>query len=433
MSLFGKRIAGIATIATVGVLLFLGVTRPNPFATEHGYWAVFDSAQGLGQIDRDVRVAGVKVGTIGDVERTGDDVRVELILFDDYVIHRDARVAMRPHTLFEGSNFVDLAPGSPGAPVLGEGEEIPMAQTSNYVTLDEALRVLRPEIRSSLRDLAQVGSRTLRGKAITGTQRTLKAGPELTRSLGPAARAAQGPGRRELAGAVAGLADTVDAVAQRERDLVPLVRGANRTVAGLTVDAAVPLDAALAELPATLRELEATAPTLTSLIDRLDGLATQVNPALPELALAVSEATPVLERSIPVLERATPLIRDARLIARRLAKSKRGLLKMFGLLPGPLALFDEALKVMNEPTVHGAPAYRQLVAGGFAGLDGSFRGYQTPSQAMKTNGQAPGHALRISTYLAPDFFTSLATVPCASVEPISADAADLLESLGLCS
>lgn len=430
MSTFAKRIAGSIAIVVAVLLVVLGVARPNPLAERHAYWAVFDSAQGLGQIDRDVRIAGVKIGTIGDVEREGDDVRVELILEDDYAVHEDARVEMRPHTLFEGSNFVDLDLGSPRAPLLAEGGVIPREQTHNYVTLDEALRILRPEIRTSLRELAETGSKTLRGKAIRGTQRTLKAGPDLTKALAPAARAAQGPQRRELAGAVAGLARTVDAVADREADLVPLQRGLNRTAAALTVEGAAPLDAALAELPVALGELERAAPPLTATIDRLDRLAAEINPALPDLALGLRDATPVLRRAIPVLTRATPLIADARLIAKRLGRARGGLLEMFGLLPGPLALFDEALEVINAPTIYGAPAYRQLVAGGFSGLDGVFRGYQTPEQAQKTNGQSPGHALRIGTYGGPGALGG--ATDCATIALISPEAAPVLEDLGLC-
>ena len=118
-----------------------------------------------------MRIAGVKVGTIGEVEREGDDVRVELILSEDYTLHKDARVDMRPHTLFEGSNFVDVSPGSPSAPVLEEGSTIPIEQTTNYVTLDQALRVLRPEIRKSLQDLAEVGSKNAQGRGDRGHSR----------------------------------------------------------------------------------------------------------------------------------------------------------------------------------------------------------------------------------------------------------------------
>lgn len=445
-SVAGRRLVGIAFLLIGGLILVVGVTKPKPFADEYVYWAEFDTAQGLGQIDRDIRVAGVKVGTMGEVVRDGDDVQVELIFEDDYTLHRDARVDMRPHTLFEGSNFVDVSPGSPSAPVLEPGATIPIEQTSNYVTLDEALRVLRPEIRTSLQDLAEVGSKTLKGDAVSGVQKTLRKAPALSKALAPAARAAQGSTRSELAGTIDGLSRTVDAVAEREGDLIPLTQRAGRTMAALTVDGGRALDAALVELPRALNELEATAPIATDLIDRLERLAVAITPALPELTLATRDAVPVLRRSIPVLLRATPIIEDARQLADRLGRAKGGLVEMFNLLPPTLRKFDRALDVINMTTAHGAPAYRQLLAA-FVGFDGIFSGYQTPSQ----NPGAPGHALRIATYFTPDSFADLGfpvsprttpaassftggieNVSCEEVREVSAKAADVVEREGLC-
>ncbi len=172
-----KRIFGIAAIVGGILIVALGVLRPNPLEQTQSYFAEFESAQGLGAIGRDVRLAGVNVGRIGSVERQGDNAIVELILTEDVPVHADARAEMRPHTLFEGSSFVELRPGTPGAPLLDEGGAIPREQTTNYVTLDEALRVLRPEIRQGLKVLARVGSRTLKGEAIEGIQRILKRAP----------------------------------------------------------------------------------------------------------------------------------------------------------------------------------------------------------------------------------------------------------------
>ena len=440
-SVAAKRAVGIATVLAGLLVIVLGVTKPQPFADKYTYWAEFDSAQGLGQIDRDVRIAGVKVGTIGEVERERDDVRVELILAEDHVLHTDARVDMRPHTLFEGSNFVDVSPGSPSAAVLEEGATIPIEQTTNYVTLDEALRVLRPEIRSSLQDLAEVGARTLKGDAIRGVQSTLKGAPDLTEALAPAARAAQGSTRTELTGAIQGFSATVDAVAEHEKDLIPLAQRASATAAALTTDGTAPLDDALVALPGTLRELRATAPVATDLVDRLDRLAVAITPALPDLALAAREAVPVIERALPVLVRSAPLVRDTRKLATRLGKAKGGLVEMFRLLPEPLSRFDEAFEVINSTTAHGAPAYLQLLAA-FVGFDGVFSGYQTQAQ----NPASPGHALRISTFVSPDAFEGTfgssprdasgaaehRSISCADVRAVSRSAARVLRANGSC-
>ena len=87
----------------VAIGIVLAATKPNPFADRQTIWAEFDSVHGLGSIDRDIRVAGVNEGEIGEVVRVGDDALVELEVSDEIVVHADAQVELRPHTLFEGS------------------------------------------------------------------------------------------------------------------------------------------------------------------------------------------------------------------------------------------------------------------------------------------------------------------------------------------
>ncbi len=327
--------------------MLLLLLQPNPFGSERSYWAEMDSAQGLATTGRDIRVAGVNVGEIGSVERDGDGARIELVLPKDISVHSDARVEMRPHLLFEGSSFVDLHLGSPSARALAPGAVIPRAQTSNYVTLDEALRVLRPRIRRDVAALSKAAATTLRGEAIEGLQRTLRAAPALTASLTGAARALQGPRRRELASTIRGTARTVEALAARERDLAPMLDRLARTTAGLATDNGAPLDAALARLPGTLRALDDAAPVLTNTIDRLDSFSAHAAPSLPALARALAGTRPVLGRAIPVLRRGTPVVRDAHRLATALAKAD-ALTEMLRLIPKPLGDLDGMLKQLLE-------------------------------------------------------------------------------------
>ncbi len=450
MSRATKRILGFLAIAG-GILIFvIGVTRPAPFKETHRYFAEFESVQGLGSIGRDIRVAGVNVGTLGSVEREGDDAVVELVLEQDISVHTDARVDMRPHTLFEGSSFVDLHPGSPSAPELPEEELIPREQTSNYVTLDEALRILRPEIRENLRELAATGSQTLRGKAILGIQRTLKAGPDLTRSLKGPARALQGSSRIELAAAVSGAAETLDAVATKEAELIPLAQRLNRTAAALTVDGGAPLDAAVAALPGALRELREAAPTLVGLVDRLDRFAIEAIPALPPLTAAVHAATPLVERSIPVLRDATPLIAAQRKITRRLSQTARPLTKLIQNEGKDVAetFGDSILPVLFADGIHGEPTYKQL-AQLFAAASAVFRPYQTQAQ----NPEGWGHVWNQAVYFDPTAVSGLLdaltdggivlpfeagapegeAVECDAIARVNPRAARKFESAGGCS
>ena len=437
MSLAGKRMLGAGMILGVILIVVLGVTKPNPFKDTRSYWAEFDTAQGLGAIARDVRVAGVRVGTIGAVEREGDNVRAELILFEDIPMHVDARAEMRPHTLFEGSNFVDLSPGSPSAANLEVGGLIPIEQTTSYVTLDEALRVLKPEIRNALRDLATVGAKTLKGEAIVGIQRTLEAGPGLTRHLEPAARAVQGSHRRELAGAITGISDTVDAVADQEDSLAPLVVNLNRTAASLVVDGGEPLDATLAAMPAALQELYETSPPVAELIAELATFSDQVVPALPPLAAALPIATPVLERAVPVLNDATPLVHDTRLLVKRLAEAGPGLTTMLSRINEALEKGEGKLDLLSEPSDLGIAASTQFLAS-LAGGDDAFAQFDQD-----------GHVWRVGSYVQPTALAGLAaaglpvgagtavssnpfTASCKDIARISPEAADLIEPWGAC-
>jgi phospholipid/cholesterol/gamma-HCH transport system substrate-binding protein len=397
LSLAAKRMIGFGALVAGILIVVLGVTQPNPFKDTTSYWVEFTSVQGLGAIGRDVRVAGINVGDIGDVKRDGDNAIVQINLDQDIPLHTDARADMRPHTLFEGSTFIDLSPGSPSAPLLEPGETIPIEQTSNYVTLDEALRVLRPEIRENLRELAEVGAKTLRGEAITGLQTTLKNSPELMRDLRGPVRALQGAHRVELEGAIAGMSRTVDAVAEHEADLIPLAEHTARTATALTVDGGRPLDQTLAVLPAALRELRDGAPELTGLVDRLDRFSVPVADALPDFTDAVHGATPLLAKSIPVLNGVTPLIGDLRKISGRLADASPSLAGLMRKLDPVTETFgDSVLPVLLQDSRRGPPTYEQLLAT-FSAADAVFRPYQTASQ----NPLGAGHVWNIGTYIDP--------------------------------
>jgi phospholipid/cholesterol/gamma-HCH transport system substrate-binding protein len=422
LSLAAKRMIGLGAIVGGILIIVLGVSQPNPFKDTRSYWVEFNSAQGLGAIGRDVRVAGINVGTVGEVEREGDNAVVQIELSDDsIVIKEDARADMRPHTLFEGSSFVDLSPGSPSAQELEEGGRIPIEQTSNYVTLDEAVRVLRPEIRESLKDLAGVGSRTLKEDAVEGIQTALKNSPELMRDLRGPMRALQGAKREELAGAIQGMSKTVDAVAEREDDLIPLAQRVNRTSAALTVDGGQPLDAAVAALPPTLRAVRDGAPELTGLIDRLDRFSVPVSAALPDFTEAIRGATPLLADSIPVLKRLGPMIGDLRKISERLADASPTLGDLMKVL-GPVSeTFGESvLPVLLQDSRRGPPTYQQLSAL-FAAADAVFKPYQTPEQSPL----GTGHFWNIGTYI--DFTGPIQGFFSTPAEDAAADCEQILQ------
>lgn len=424
----GRRAIGGAIIVAGLVVVAIAALRPDPFSDKRSYWAEFDSVQGLGSIDRDVRVAGANVGEIGAVERVGDNARVEIVLDGPQVeLHTDARADLRPHTLFEGTALIDLAPGSPSAPEMEEGGLIPRENTTVYVSLDEALRILREPVRKGARGLIRVSARSLNGAAIQGLQRTLRNAPELTRWLGPTARAAQGPTGVELAGAIDGLSDTVDDVAAREGELIPLARRANATLGALEVDGGRPLDQALAELPGALEELQRAGPPLARTVEGLGQLAAGVRPAIPDLKVSLKRIRPVLARSPAILKRAAPQLSQLRTVIERISLAAPSLREVIAaLLPGARTLANSVLPFLSQDSRLGDPTYKQLISTFSAGT-GALRPYSTEAQSILGG----GHQIRLGAYLDPASFAG-PPISCAIVAIIDPAVAAQLQLLGLC-
>jgi ABC-type transporter Mla subunit MlaD len=411
------------------VVAVVAATRPNPFGDDQVVWAKFEHVNGLGAIDRDIRVAGVNQGEIGDVKRVGDDALVELVLDEEIAVHADAHVALRPHTLFEGSAFIDLHPGSPSAPPIEPAAMIERDRTGVYVPLDEAIRVFDESAREDLRDLIAAAGEATGGESVKALQRTLRASPELTEELGPTARALQGPEGVELAGAIDGAARTVEALALRESSLAPLAERANRTLAGLDLEGGAALERALAAVPGPLERLRANGPELVALVDRIDALAVELRPALDELAPTLDALQPLLVKATPPIRRAVPLVSAIGTVLERATVAAPSLVELLvKLRPSGRRLENEILPTLTRKSRLGLPAYMQLISG-FAGGTSALRAYQTEAQG----GLGAGHVLRLGAYFDPTGSLGLAGgLPCDAIVALNPNLAAALAAAGLC-
>jgi phospholipid/cholesterol/gamma-HCH transport system substrate-binding protein len=424
-----RRTAGIGMIAIAAAALALAVIKPDPFTDRYTVWAQFDNVNGLGSIDRDIRVAGVNSGEIGEVKRVGDDALVQLEVDDDVVVHSDAQVALRPHTLFEGSAFVDLHPGSPSASPLTSGATLPRRQTRVYVTFDEALRVFDAPTREHLRAFLLALPEATGGKAPQALQRTLRAAPRLGRELGPTALALQGSGGDELAGAISATATTIDELARRESSLASIAERSDRTLAALNIDGAGPLDRALAELPGPLETLRDRGAAISGLIDRSSELAVALRPALAEFAPALRELRPLLVAVTPPTRLAVPLVEGLATVLRRATSASPALRKLLEILrPATVAFERRVLPAMHAESRLGLPTYEQLLAG-FAGGGAALRPYQTAAQGTL----GVGHLIRLGAYFDPAASSNLAgTLPCDELLALNPEVGALLEDGGFC-
>src|SRR3954454_22916833 len=137
-----RRRTGAIAIAVLVLLAVLAWQRPDTLVRHETVRAIFADADGLAPIGADVRMAGTPVGKVVGRRRVGDHAELTLELRPSAgTIHRDATAELRPHLMFEGTAYVDLRPGSPSAPALGDGV-LPLSRTHVYVPLTDALGVL---------------------------------------------------------------------------------------------------------------------------------------------------------------------------------------------------------------------------------------------------------------------------------------------------
>ena len=149
---------GLIAIVLTFVGFYLAFTKSIPFAG-HGYQlkAVFQDAQNI-RDKSPVRISGVNVGEVSDVQHVtdangnGEDAAMVTMDIKDNAlpIRQDATLQLRPRLFLEGNLFVDLHPGSPGAPELRSGSVVPETQTSASVQLDQVLSTLQAPVREDL-------------------------------------------------------------------------------------------------------------------------------------------------------------------------------------------------------------------------------------------------------------------------------------------
>ena len=139
----------VAILFVVG--FYLAFTKHIPF-TGQGYelHATFENATTL-KPDSPVRIAGVNVGKVTDVQAKGNMAEATFTIDDQGLpIHQDATIMLRPRLFLEGNFFLDLQPGSPSAPDLSSGKTIPVTQTATAVQIDQVLTSLQKDTRNSL-------------------------------------------------------------------------------------------------------------------------------------------------------------------------------------------------------------------------------------------------------------------------------------------
>jgi phospholipid/cholesterol/gamma-HCH transport system substrate-binding protein len=338
-----------AIVITVTFLAILGAaTRSIPFLPKSGREVRAEFADATQVSNRTVvRVGGVEVGRVDKVEAGSPADQTSVVKMritdDDIVLHRDASAEVRWRTLFGGLMYIDLHPGSPSAPELGDAA-IPKSRTSSQVELDQILqpydgrtddaqRTLLKELRSALANPR-------------GVARTLDTLPVL-RTVRLGTKPLRGRESDDLRRLVAATAKTVSGLADTQ-SLKGLVTGGSRALA-VTDARRQDLGEMLELSPPSLDSTFITMRRLRTTLDHLDPLAVSLRPGARALAPAARAATPALRQTEAVLREVRPLLTAAAPTFDSLrGASRAGVPLMKGLDPTLSRLDKELLPYLGE-------------------------------------------------------------------------------------
>jgi ABC-type transporter Mla subunit MlaD len=261
---------------------------------------VFRNAQNLA-IKSPVRIAGVNVGTVTDVQPlpSSNAAEVTMQISDaGRPIHTDARLQLRPRLFLEGNLFVDLHPGSPSSPEAGNGFTFPIQQTSNSVQLDQVLTTLQSDVRGNLQLLLKnVGDAFQKYGGAEGLREYYLTSGPANKYSAEVNQAILGTQPHDLSQLVVNFDKVAAALDKNDPQLRSLITNFSRFTGDFAVQSQA-LQSAVHELPGVL---EAAQPVFTNL-----------NASFPFVRAFAREALPGVRSSGPALTAATPFIAQLR-------------------------------------------------------------------------------------------------------------------------
>jgi phospholipid/cholesterol/gamma-HCH transport system substrate-binding protein len=149
----------VTTLATGLLVITIGNVT---FGAEKPYEAVFSDVTGLETGD-DVRIAGVKVGSVEEIEIEGRDLaRVGFTVDAETALDRSINARLRYRNLV-GQRYIELSPGAGPSGRLQEGATIPLQRTDPALDLTVLFNGFKPLFEAmSPRDVNQLSYEIIR-------------------------------------------------------------------------------------------------------------------------------------------------------------------------------------------------------------------------------------------------------------------------------
>lgn len=158
---------GVLVIVVAGLIAVMSLRvseGPGILGGGHEHFFVVEDAGGLVE-NSAVKMAGIKVGIIKEIELLGNRAKVVIELEDDLKLTESAKVELRSDGIL-GDRHVELVPGKPTDPLLEPGQEIVNADSTGG--LDQVMKEVG-EITDSLKELADNLNKAAKGEGDSST------------------------------------------------------------------------------------------------------------------------------------------------------------------------------------------------------------------------------------------------------------------------
>ena len=261
----------VTTMATGLLVVTIGNVG---FGDTKEYEAVFSDVTGLNTND-DIRIAGVKVGTVEDIEIEGRDLaRVAFSVDSETVLDQSTHAQIRYRNLV-GQRYIELSQGAGPSGVLREGQTIPLPQTDPALDLTVLFNGFKPLFEAmSPKDVNQLSYEIIQvfqGEA--GTVESLLAHTaSVTNAIAD---------RDQVVGAlIDNLNSVLDTLARRDDELSAMITELQQFVSGLAQDRKPILDSldAVSELSEeTAQMVTKTRPALVADLEQLRRVTSVLN------------------------------------------------------------------------------------------------------------------------------------------------------------
>jgi virulence factor Mce-like protein len=289
----------------------------KPWVSYKQYKIGFESVKGITPGRVELRIAGVKAGSVKNTELINGRAVMTINVEKKYApLHTDAKVVIRPVTALE-DEYVDVTSrGSKNAPVLGKNQILSQANTKSQVEVGRVLNVLDSDTRVRFSQLlTQLGAGTRdRGQKLREGFEQLAPFLRVAANLGDALTER----KKNTARLIHNLGDLTTTLATRDQQIAGFVTNGGKVLGELAQHSNT-LNSTIAQLPGTLANAQATFANLRATTDPLDKalvslkpVAKQLPSGLDSLSAFSKEATPPVNSLRPSVKAIRPLASELR-------------------------------------------------------------------------------------------------------------------------